>query len=243
MPKKKKPRPEEVLDTITRLSLLYPNHSTELTFDGPFQLLAAVILSAQCTDERVNQTTPALFAKFPTPSAMAAAETAELEKLVHPCGFYRMKALALKEMATSIQRDFHGKVPETMEGLVSLRGVGRKTASVVLNQAFGLPAIAVDTHVKRVAIRLGWTHREDPVKIEADLKDLLPPENWGSVNGLLIHHGRRSCKARKPLCVACPIQTVCPFFQAAATSVTMGPHGKRHSNRKPVQRVHARKLK
>jgi endonuclease III len=229
MPRKKMPSPSEVLGVMAQLSQLYPNHSTELSFEGPFQLLAAVILSAQCTDERVNQTTPALFAAFPTPAAMAEAEESELEKLVYPCGFYRMKARALKEMATSIEENFQGKVPETMEGLVSLRGVGRKTASVVLNQAFGHPAIAVDTHVKRVAKRLGWTHHEDPVKIESDLKGLLPSEHWGSVNGLLIHHGRRSCKARKTLCVTCPLQTGCAFFQASKTSATM-KRGKRPSS-------------
>lgn len=205
-------RKPTILPVFEELLRLYPVHSTELTYDGPFQLLAAVILSAQCTDARVNQTTPALFAAFPTPEAMATAPLPRLEKLIHACGFYRMKAKALKEMAASLVEKFGGRVPKTMEELISLRGVGRKTASVVMNQAFDIPAIAVDTHVKRVAHRLGWTRNTDPVKIESDLKKLLPEKYWGPVNGLLILHGRRICKARKPLCGECTIRDHCAFF-------------------------------
>ncbi len=211
----------KVLPVFEELKRLYPVHSTELTYDGPFQLLAAVILSAQCTDARVNQTTPALFAQFPTPEAMAQAPLPSIEKLIHACGFYRMKAKALKEMAGSLVEKFGGQVPQTIEELVALRGVGRKTASVVLNQAFGLPAIAVDTHVKRVAHRLGWTRNTDPVKIETDLKKILPEDLWAPVNGLLILHGRRICKARKPLCGECTLRDHCAFFRGTRGSATM----------------------
>jgi endonuclease-3 len=225
------PNPKEVLEVFSELNQLYPDSSTELVYDGPFQLLAAVILSAQCTDARVNQTTPALFARYPTPAKMAAAPLKDLEKLVHPCGFYRMKALALKQMAASVENQFGGEIPSTLEELVSLRGVGRKTASVVLNQAFGLPAIAVDTHVKRVAHRLGWTEHSQPEKVEKDLKQLLPPAHWAAINGTLILHGRRLCKSQKPLCGECPLQKHCRFFRESRGSVTIKkPHAKRHRN-------------
>lgn len=214
-------RKPTILPVFEELLRQYPSHSTELIYKGPFQLLAAVILSAQCTDARVNQTTPALFAEFPTPEAMAAAPLPRIETLIHACGFYRMKAKALKEMAASLVEKFGGKVPHTMEALTSLRGVGRKTASVVMNQAFDLPAIAVDTHVKRVAHRLGWTRNTDPVKIETDLKKILPEKYWGPVNGLLILHGRRICKARKPLCGECSIRDNCAFFRRTRGSATM----------------------
>lgn len=220
---------EDVLPVFRILNSLYPDHSTELTYEGPFQLLAAVILSAQCTDARVNQTTPALFARFPTPEKMSQAPLPELEKLVHACGFFRMKAQSLKQMATSLQEKFGGQVPSSMEELVELRGVGRKTASVVMNQAFGLAAIAVDTHVKRVANRLGWTDHLDPVKVESDLKELVPKKLWASINGLLILHGRRLCKSQKPLCGECPLQKYCRFFRQTRGSVTIKkPHAKRH---------------
>jgi endonuclease III len=224
MPRQKRftpPAPSQVQTVLETLLRLYPVHSTELLYEGPFQLLAAVILSAQCTDERVNQTTPALFKAFPTAATMAEAPLPVLEKLVHPCGFYRMKARALKEMAHSVVTQFQGQIPRTMEELVQLRGVGRKTASVVLNQAFGLPAIAVDTHVKRVAMRMEWTPFSDPVKIETSLKQCVPEDQWGSINGLFILHGRRACKARKPLCGECPLQTHCAFFRKLQGSVTI----------------------
>ncbi|MBY0369283.1 endonuclease III, partial [bacterium] len=170
---------QAVLDIFAKL---YPDASTELTYENPFQLLAAVMLSAQCTDARVNQTTPALFAAYPDPKSMAAAPIPKLEKLIKSCGFYRMKAKALKSMAESVVSQHGGQIPGTMEGLVSLRGVGRKTASVILNQAFDLPAIAVDTHVARVSHRLGWTKNTDAVKIESDLKALIPEKDWSAIN-------------------------------------------------------------
>jgi endonuclease-3 len=233
---------ETVLPVLERLNALYPNHSTELTFHGPFQLLSAVMLSAQCTDAQVNTTTPALFARFPDAKAMAAGRIPEIEKLVQSCGFYRMKAKALKAMATSVLENYGGEIPQTMEALVSLRGVGRKTASVVMNQAFGLPAIAVDTHVKRVAHRLGWTDHTNPVIVERDLMELVPQQHWASINGLLILHGRRLCKARKPLCGECPIKEFCRFFRQTRASATINTHhDARHPSRKSKQEVRTRK--
>ncbi len=243
-PTKRPPSPAlraTVLPVLERLNALYPNHDTELTFDGPFQLLSAVILSAQCTDARVNLTTPALFARFPDAKAMAAGQLKDIERLIQSCGFYRMKAKALKEMAGSLLQKHAGEVPSTMEDLVGLRGVGRKTASVVLNQAFGLPAIAVDTHVKRVAHRLGWTDHTNPEIIERDLMELVPREHWASINGLLILHGRRLCKARKPLCGECPIKDYCRFFLQSRASATINVNDARHPSRKPKQEVRTRK--
>lgn len=194
------------------LSKEYPNAKTELTYADEFQLLVAVTLSAQCTDAQVNRTTPALFAKYPTPEKLAAAKPEDVEKLIHSCGFYRQKTKSIQSAAKDIVEKFRGKVPRTMEELVSLRGVGRKTASVVMNQAFDLPAIAVDTHVSRVSQRLGWAVKKDPVKIEQELKDLLPQGLWAQVNGLLILHGRKICKARKPACEECGLREQCKFY-------------------------------
>ena len=205
-----------VASIFEKLIALYPNPETELTYQGPFQLLVAVILSAQCTDERVNKTTPALFKKYPDAKSMVKAKASDIEKLIHSCGFYRQKTKSLLSMSKDLLEKFEGKVPGTLEELTTLRGVGRKTASVVLNQAFDLPAIAVDTHVKRVAFRLGWTKNTDPEKIEFDLRDLLPEELWASVNGLLILHGRRICGARKPKCAECPVNGDCNYFKSQA---------------------------
>jgi len=190
----------------------YPDTSTELTYEGPFQLLVAVILSAQCTDARVNLTTPALFARFPTPRALAKAKPEVVEKLIHSCGFFRQKTRSIISASQDLIVKFDGKVPTTLDALVTLAGVGRKTANVVLNQAFGVPAIAVDTHVKRVANRLGWAHHPHPEKIERELMNLLPKTLWSQVNGLLILHGRRICKAQKPLCQICPVRPHCDYF-------------------------------
>lgn len=188
----------------------YPNPRTELFFQDPFQLLIAVILSAQCTDERVNSVTPNLFRLFPTPQKLAKAESKEVEKIIHSCGFYKNKTKAIIHTSQNLVSRFGGKVPETMDELTSLSGVGRKTASVILNQAFDKPAIAVDTHVARVSFRLGWTKSKNPEIIERDLKKLLPENLWALVNGTLILHGRRICKARKPLCSECRISKFCP---------------------------------
>lgn len=191
----------------------YPDPKTELTYEGPFQLLVAVILSAQCTDARVNQVTPVLFKKYPTPQKLAAASATDVEKIVHSCGFYRAKTKAIMKTATDLVEKFGGEVPGELDKLTSLAGVGRKTASVVLNQAFDVPAIAVDTHVMRVSQRLGWAFATDAVKIEFELRDLIPMESWGKVNGTLILHGRRLCKARKPLCNDCPVAGECAYFR------------------------------
>lgn len=204
--------PQAVKEVFERLSREYPDTRTELTYDSPFQLLVAVILSAQCTDARVNQTTPALFARFPTAEKMAAADPAEVEALVHSCGFYRMKTKSILSAAKDLVTRFHGQVPATLDELVTLAGVGRKTASVVLNQAFDEPAIAVDTHVARVSQRLGWAHHPQPEKIERELRALLPVAWWSQINGLLILHGRRVCKAQKPLCPSCSVRAYCAFF-------------------------------
>ncbi|MCX6101868.1 MAG: endonuclease III [Proteobacteria bacterium] len=203
---------KKALATFDTLCKLYPNPKTELTYEGPFQLLTAVILSAQCTDVRINQVTPHLFAAYPTPEALKKASQKEVEKIIHSCGFYRAKAKAIISSATDIVDKFDGLVPRTLEELITLSGVGRKTASVVLNQAFGIPAIAVDTHVLRVSQRLAWARTKTPEKIEQELKELLPSELWGAVNGTLILHGRKLCKARKPLCKECPIQSDCQFY-------------------------------
>ncbi len=187
----------------------YGTFETELQYDNPFQLLIAVILSAQTTDQRVNMTTPALFAEYPTPQTMAEAELPELEAIIRPTGFFRQKAKMIRGTAKSLVESFGGRVPETLDELITLSGVGRKTASVVINQAFDVPAIAVDTHVRRVALRLAWAKSYDPEKIEQELMGLVPKELWSAINGLLILHGRRICGARKPLCEECPIREHC----------------------------------
>jgi len=203
---------KQALETFALLCELYPNPKTELVYDGPFQLLIAVILSAQCTDAQVNKATPALFENFPTPQALMKAPLPKVEKLVHSCGFYRAKARAIIKTATDLVEKFEGKIPDSLEELTTLAGVGRKTASVVLNQAFDIPAIAVDTHVLRVSQRIGWAQSDTPEKVEMELRALLPEELWGAVNGTLILHGRKLCKARKPLCEQCPIQSECRFY-------------------------------
>lgn len=189
----------------------YPDAGCSLDHKDPFQLLIATILSAQCTDERVNRVTPALFKKYPGPAEMAKAQVADLEKLVHSTGFYKNKALSLKEASKSIAENFGGKVPRTMEELLTLRGVARKTANVVLGSAFGIAAgVVVDTHVKRLAFRLGLTKETDPAKIEQDLMKALPKTDWIWFAHALVLHGRAVCDARKPLCEKCPASGLCP---------------------------------
>lgn len=211
-----KPGAADIQAVFEKLSEAYGSAKTELTYKNPYELVIAVILSAQCTDARVNLTTPALFEKYPTAKALAKASQKDVEKIIHSCGFYRAKAKNIIACAKSIVEDFGGEVPRTLDELVTLGGVGRKTASVVLNQAFGLPAIAVDTHVKRVSNLLGWADSEDPVKIEFQLRELLPEALWADVNGLLILHGRKICKARKPDCPNCPINVYCAYHRATS---------------------------
>jgi endonuclease-3 len=199
----------------------YPDAACALRHDDAWQLLVATILSAQCTDERVNMVTPGLFKRYPTPAALAAADPAELEELIHATGFFRQKAKALRGVAAAIATQFHGELPREMDTLVTLPGIGRKTANVVLGTAYGVPSITVDTHVRRLANRLGFTVEEDPVKIEMDLRDLLPPASWTAFSHRLIHHGRRICHARKPRCLECPLASWCP--RIGVTAVAKSP--------------------
>ena len=197
------------------LEQTYPDARCALDYRNPLELLIATMLSAQCTDERVNMVTPALFARYPDAASYAEAEPAELEDLIHSCGFYRQKAKSIRACCRRLVEEFGGEVPAEMEHLVTLPGVGRKTANVVLNEVFGQPAIAVDTHVLRTANRLGWISTRDPVKAEFQLLDAVPKKWWGRVTLLLIHHGRNCCSARKPLCADCPILKGCPHGQEA----------------------------
>lgn len=192
------------------LAVVYPDAKCELDFDGPFQLLCATVLSAQCTDVRVNQVTPALFARFPDAWAMASADRAELEELIRTTGFFRAKATSLLELSRDIVERFDGEVPGRLEDLVTLRGVGRKTANVVLGNAFGVPGITVDTHMGRLARRLGLTVNEDPVVVERDLMALIERREWTLWSHRVIFHGRRRCMARKPDCGNCEIARLCP---------------------------------
>ncbi len=192
----------------------YPDAHCELDFDGPLQLLVATILSAQCTDERVNKVTPALFARFPDARALAEADTAELEELIHSTGFYRNKAKNIQNAARRLVEVYDGQVPAEMHDLLTLGGVARKTANVVLGNAFGIAeGVVVDTHVKRLAERLGLTAESAPEKIERDLMALAPREEWVDLAHLLIFHGRRVCAARKPNCAGCAIRHLCPSAQ------------------------------
>jgi len=205
----------KVLGDATRtwdaLRAAYPDARCALDHRTPFQLLAATVLSAQCTDARVNQVTPALFAALPTPQAMAAAPVEELEALVHSTGFFRNKAKHLKAAAQRITDVFHGEVPAGMDDLLSLPGVARKTANVVRGTAFGqADGVVVDTHVFRLAHRLGWSKGKTPVHVERDLMARFPREAWIDLSHVLIHHGRRICAARKPRCAECPVHSACP---------------------------------
>ena len=195
------------------LEQTYPDARCALNYRNPLELLIATILSAQCTDERVNMVTPALFARYPDAASFAEAEPAELEDMIHSCGFYRQKAKSIRGCCRRLVEEFGGEVPAEMEHLVTLPGVGRKTANVVLNEAYGEPAIAVDTHVLRTGNRLGWISTRDPVKAEFQLLDAVPKKWWGRVTLLLIHHGRNCCSARKPLCADCTILKGCPHGQ------------------------------
>jgi endonuclease III len=194
------------------LAELYPYAHAELDFRNPFELLVATVLSAQTTDVRVNATTPGLFARYPDALAMSQANSAELETIIKPTGFFRAKAGNLIALATRIVDEYDGAVPGTLEALVTLPGVGRKTANVVLGNAFGVPGITVDTHFMRLARRFGWTSSEDPVKIEADVAELFEPKDWTMLSHRVVFHGRRICHARKPACGACPIAHLCPAF-------------------------------
>jgi len=214
MPESKKQLQQRAKEIIRVLKDEYPGALCTLDSITPHQLLVATILAAQCTDERVNQVTPALFARYPTPEAFAGADQAELERIIQSTGFFRQKAHSIIESAQDIVSVHGGHVPETMEELLKLRGVGRKTANLLLGVAFGQPAIVVDTHVKRIAARLGLTKETDPTKIEFDLQEILPEEDWTQFNHLLVTHGRTICKAPTPSCSICPVMSLCPYGRA-----------------------------
>jgi endonuclease-3 len=199
------------------LAQAYPDARCELDFATPWQLLVATVLSAQTTDKRVNNVTPALFARYPGPAELAAANAADVEAIIAPTGFFRAKTQALLKLAAALLERYDGEVPSRLDALVTLPGVGRKTANVVLGDAFGVPGITVDTHVGRLARRFGWTTQTDPVKAEADIGALFPKRDWVMLNHRVIWHGRRCCHARRPACGACPIATLCPSFGEGPT--------------------------
>lgn len=192
------------------LSKTYPDVHCELDFANPLQLLVATVLSAQCTDKRVNSVTPALFGKYKNAEDFARADLAEIETLVHSTGFFRAKARNIKGLAMKIESDFGGEVPRTLEELITLPGVGRKTANVVLGHAFGIPGITVDTHFGRLSRRFNWTQEMDPVKVEFAVAGLIPEKEWTNLSQRMIWHGRRICHSRKPACGACPVAGICP---------------------------------
>lgn len=199
------------LEILARLRQAYPGSRLALDFGSPLQLIMALVLAAQCTDKKVNEVTPALFRRYPTARDYAGADLAELEEMVRSTGFYRNKARALKNLGQALMTDHGGEVPADLDALVALPGVGRKTANAVLGNAFGRNAgIVVDTHVQRLARRLGQTQETDPEKIERDLLPLVPQEDWTVFAHLLQDHGRAICKARKPECPICPVADLCP---------------------------------
>lgn len=199
------------------LAETYPDAKAELDFDNPFECLVVTVLSAQTTDKRVNAVRPTLFAAYPDPKAMAAADREVLEQIVGPLGFFRAKTDALLKLSAALVEQHDGQVPQTLEQLVKLPGVGRKTANVVLGNAFGLPGITVDTHFGRLARRFGWTEETDPVKVEFAVGELFPAKDWTMLSHHLIWHGRRVCHAKKPACGACPVARWCPSYGTGPT--------------------------
>ena len=204
--------PEYIQTIIQRLHETYPDACCELDYETPIQLLTAVILSAQCTDVRVNQVTPVLFEKYPDAAALAGADRAELEETIRSTGFFRQKAKFIQQSARAIVHEHGGEIPDSMAELTKLNGVARKTANVVLGEVYGIAdGITVDTHVKRIAYRLGLVStNKDAVKVERELMEIIPQEEWINISHLLIFHGRRICKARKPDCPNCPLNDICP---------------------------------
>ena len=202
---------ERIGKIIRILRREYPGSRTALGFESPLQILVATILAAQCTDKMVNQITPALFSKYPTAAAFAAADRAELEAEIRPTGFFRNKAKSIIGAARKIVEDFGGQVPANMANLVTLPGVARKTANIVLSSGYGIAeGIAVDTHVRRLSGRLGLSRQHDPEKIEKDLLKLVPKKDWLDFNYMLVNHGRKTCQARKPRCPECGVRRLCP---------------------------------
>lgn len=199
------------MQIIRALSKEIPDSKIALQFSTPFELLIATILSAQCTDVRVNEVTKVLFKKYRSPKEFAKVELKALEEDIRPTGFFRNKAKTIQKCCQELLARFNGKVPDTLEALITLPGVGRKTANVLLGNAFGIPGIVVDTHVQRISQRIGLTEKDDPVKIEFDLMEVVPKEEWTHVSNLLIWHGRRTCIARKPHCDQCVIRRWCDY--------------------------------
>ena len=199
------------------LAETYPDAHCELNFENSFQLLVATVLSAQTTDKRVNLTTPALFAKYPTPEDLAAADPEDVEQILKPTGFFRAKTKSVMGLSAAIRDEFGGEVPRTMEEMVKLPGVGRKTANVVLGNAFDVPGLTVDTHFSRLVKRFRWTAETDPVKIEYAVGELVPRKDWTILSHRLIWHGRRICHARRPACGVCPLAPLCPSYGEGPT--------------------------
>jgi endonuclease III len=202
---------------IRILALAYPDAHCELDFTTPLELAVATILSAQCTDKRVNEVTPALFARYRTAADYAGADRTELEEMIRTTGFFRNKATALLGLGAAVEERFGGQLPNRLEDLVTLPGIGRKTANVILGNAFGVPGITVDTHFARLVRRWSWTEEDDPVKIEHAVGRLVPRAQWTIVSHYVIFHGRRICHARKPACGVCPLAAECPSFGAGPT--------------------------
>ncbi len=198
------------LEILHRLEEMYPEAKAELIFSNPYEMLVATILSAQCTDRQVNKVTPAVFSRYPTANDMAEAEEEDLYPMVKSCGF-KTKAANIIAACRIIRKEYGGKVPDSMEALTKLPGVGRKTANVVLSNAFGIPAFAVDTHVFRVCNRLGLCKTSTPEETEAQMTKLIPKNKWGQAHHWLIWHGRRLCKAKRPLCSECALRDLCPY--------------------------------
>ncbi|WP_251039924.1 endonuclease III [Arthrobacter sp. ISL-72] len=199
------------------LAELYPYAHAELDFRSPFELLVATVLSAQTTDVVVNQITPMLFARYPDAKSMAEADPAELEVILKPTGFFRAKARNVMALCNRLVDEYDGEVPPRLQDLVTLPGVGRKTANVVLGNAFGIPGITVDTHFGRLARRFGWTESDDPVRVEADVAELFEPRDWTMLSHRVVFHGRRVCHSRKPACGACAVATWCPSYGTGET--------------------------
>ncbi len=210
MPEKYKDKFEGKIKILDVLKKTYPDAHCELKYSNPFELMVATILSAQCTDVRVNMVTPSLFKKFPTPQKMAKAEISEVEEIIRSTGFYKNKARSIVTNSQKLMSEHGGEIPRELEKLVELPGIGRKTANVVLGNAFGIPGLVVDTHVGRLSRRMGFTKETDPVKIEHALMKIVPKEDWTLFSHLLIFHGRRRCMARNPDCENCEVFKLCP---------------------------------
>jgi endonuclease-3 len=209
--------PKKAAQVLDKLEKAHPDARVFLDFRSPFQLLIATILAAQCTDERVNQVTPVLFGRYPTPDDLAGARPGDLERIVRSTGFFRQKAKSIRECSRILAEQHGGQVPDDAEALTNMPGVGRKTANVVLASTFGRPAIAVDTHVKRVAGRIGLAGGTDPDKIEAQLCRIIPENRWSRATLLLGTHGRRVCFAKKPDCEHCPVSNLCDYYRGSAS--------------------------